>query len=264
MRDDILPNLMQRPTYKFALPAALLVIITVVAYLPVRNCGFVFDDRTMLTENPILETNGLYNSWFTAKQTNYWPVTWTSFWIEHKFFGLNPAGYHIVNVILHILCSILIWLLLKRLKIPCALLAAAIFAVHPVNVESVAWITQRKNLLSMLFFLLALLWYFVFDDSGRRKFYWLAVVAFILAMFSKGAVVAFPVVVLMYAWWRRGSIGRRDILLSIPLFAVSAVMSFVEIWFQQTRVIGQEVIREDNFFARLAGAGWAVLFYIYK
>ncbi len=138
MRNDILPNLLQRPTYKFVLPALLLVVITVVAYLPVRNCGFVFDDRTMLTENPILEANGLYNSWFTAKQTNYWPVTWTSFWIEHKFFGLNPAGYHIVNVVLHILCSILIWLVLKRLKIPCAPLAAAIFAVHPVNVAHLA------------------------------------------------------------------------------------------------------------------------------
>ena len=264
MRTDLLPNLMQRPICKFVLPALLLVIITAVAYLPVRHCGFIFDDRIMLTENPVLAKNGLYKAWFTTQQFNYWPITWTSYWIEHNIWGLNPAGYHIVNVVLHLLCSMLIWLVLKRLKIPCAWLAALIFAVHPVNGASVAWISQRKNLLSMLFFLMTLLWYMGFDNCGKKKFYWLAVISFILAMLSKGAVAPLPVVLLIVVWWLHGSIRRRDLVRSLSFFAVSGIFSIVEIWFQYTKAMGGKSVGDGSLLSRFAGAGWAVAFYFYK
>ena len=246
------------------LAGLLLVAIIVVAYLPTSSCKFVWVDSEMLLNNLVLQENGLFRSWFTTDQTNYWPVTWTSYWLEYQIWGLNPTGYHIVNVVLHIFCSLLIWRILLRLKIPCAWLAAVIFAVHPVNVESVAWITQRKNILPMFFFLVAILFYLRFDDSERRRFYWLAVAAFVLAMLSKGSVAPLPVVLLLFAWWLHGRIGIRDLVRSVPFFAVSGFFSIVEIWFQYTKAMGGGTVQDANFFSRLAGAGWIVAFYFYK
>ena len=251
---------------KLPLPVALgvILIITFAAYTPAIKGRFVWDDDGMLTNNLVLKENGLYHSWFATYQPNYWPITWTSYWLQYQLWGLNPAGYHLVNILIHAACALLIWRILLRLNIPGAWLAALIFAVHPVNVESVAWIAQLKTVLSMLFFLLAVLLYLQFDGGGRQRLYWLAVVSFILAMLSKGSVVALPVVLLMCAWWLHRTITRRDLLRSIPFFAISAVMAGVEIWFQYARAIAGDVIRTDTFLARLAGAGSAVWFYIYK
>ncbi|MBU0617154.1 MAG: tetratricopeptide repeat protein [Planctomycetes bacterium] len=249
-----------------ALQAGTIVLLTLVVYVPAMRGGFVWNDheRGSLTGNIVLQENGLYRVWFTTESVNYWPVVWTSYWLEHQLWGLNPTGYHVVNVLIHAACAFLVWRILVRLNIPGAWLAALIFAVHPVNVESVAWITQRKNLLSLLFFLVAVLWYLRFDDCRRWAWYGAAVVAFLLAMLSKGAVVTLPVVLLLCVWWRRGAISRRDLLRSLPFFAVAVLMSGVEIWFQYARAIGEDVIRDDTFLQRLAGAGWVVWFYMYK
>jgi Flp pilus assembly protein TadD len=246
--------------------AGSIVVAALVAYVPAMRGGFVWNDqeRGSLTRNIVLEENGLYRVWFTTESVNYWPVVWTSYWLEHQLWGLNPTGYHVVNVALHALCALLIWRILLRLNIPAPWLMALVFTVHPVNVESVAWITQRKNILALLFFLVALLWYLRFDDRGRRGWYWAAVMAFLLAMLSKGAVVTLPVVLLLCVWWRRGVIVRQDVVRSLPFFAVAALMSGVEIWFQYARAIGEDVIRDDTFLQRLTGAGWVVWFYIYK
>jgi tetratricopeptide (TPR) repeat protein len=241
-----------------------LVLITFFSYLPAIKCRYVWDDDTHLTKNIVLQENGLYRSWFTKEQRMYWPVTWTSFWLEHQIWGLNPLGYHVVNILLHTLCVLLIWRLLVRLKIPGAWLAALIFGLNPVNVESVAWITQRKNLLSMLFFLTALLMYVRFDENGNRKLYWLAVLSFLLGMLSKGAIVPLPVVILMLVLWLHDRISGRDILRSLPFFAVSFIMGSVEVWFQSVRVVGEEVVSEGTLFERIARAGWVVWFYLYK
>ena len=247
------------------LSAAMIIVAAIlVVYIPAMQSGFVWDDDSMLTNNLVLNENGLYRSWFTTAQINYWPITWTSYWAEHKLWGLNPAGYHITNILIHTACALLIWRILVLLKIPAAWLAALIFAVHPVNVESVAWIAQRKTILAMLFFLITLLLYLKFEGSNDFLFYWLSMGTFILAMLSKGSVVGLPIVLLLIVWWRKGTITRRDFLHSLPFFAISAVMSCVEIWFQTNRAIGEDVIRNDNFFARSAGAGMAVWFYIYK
>ena len=245
---------------------ALIIIVTLVAYIPAMRGGFVWNDEEVgsLGKNIVLEENGLYRVWLTSDSVNYWPVTWTSFWLEYQLWGLNPAGYHVVNILIHAACGLLVWRILLRLKIPGAWLAAMIFAVHPVNVESVAWITQRKNTLSLLFFLVAMLWYLRFEDANRLRWFWGAVAAFLLAMLSKGAVVTMPAVLLLCCWWRRGKITRLDVVRSLPFFAIAVAMSGVEIWFQYTQAIGQEIVRDDTFPARLAGAGWVVWFYVYK
>jgi len=256
----------QRPESKTKLAAGAIFItlICVAVYIPAIRGGFLWDDDSMLTENIIIEGDGLYQSWFTTQQPNYWPITWTSYWMEYKLWGLKPVGYHVVNVLIHAVCAVLIWRILIQLNIPAAFAAAIIFAVHPVNVESVAWIAQQKTVLAMLFFLPALYYYLRFDQTGRRIFYALSVVLFISAMLSKGSVIGLPVVILLCVWWLRGTISRRDIIRSMPFFAVSAAMSVVEIWFQYNRAIAGDFIRSDSFLSRLAGAGWAVWFYLYK
>jgi tetratricopeptide (TPR) repeat protein len=252
------------PLSKPALGAVLILGMVAAVYIPAMKAGFVWDDDSMLTQNIVLKPNGLHRSWFTTEQPNYWPITWTSYWIENKLWGLNPTGYHLTNILIHALCAILIWRILRRLKIPWSLPIALVFAVHPVAVESVAWISQRKTILAMLFFLISLLTYLKFEESRSRPLYGCALASFVLALLSKGSVVGLPVVLLLCAWWRRGRIQRRDIVRSLPFFAASAVMSAVEIWFQVHQSIGADVVRGDGLLARAAGAGTAVWFYILK
>jgi predicted membrane-bound mannosyltransferase len=151
--------------------AALLVAATVLAYAPTLGAGFVWDDDDYVTANPLLwEPDGLHRIWLSMDApSQYFPLTYTSFRIEHALWGLEPAGYHAVNVLLHAANALLVWLLLRRLGLPGAFLAAAIFALHPVQVESVAWITERKNLLSLLFSLCALLAWLRFCEPGACR-----------------------------------------------------------------------------------------------
>src|SRR5262249_52546771 len=140
--------------------AALLAAAATLAYLPTLRNGFVWDDDTFLTANSLIHArDGLRRFWFTSEAPDYWPVTSSSLWLEWRLWGTRAAGYHATNLALHLADLLLLWAVLRRLAIPGALLATLLFAVHPVNVESVAWITQRKNLLSMLFYLASIRWF---------------------------------------------------------------------------------------------------------
>ena len=149
--------------------AVLIVLIAFIAYFPTLGNGFVSDDDVLLINNNLVKnSDGLRRFWCSVEALDYWPVTNTTFWIEWRMWGMKSTGYHATNLILHVAESLLIWILLRKLSIPGAFLAALIFAVHPVNVESVAWIAQRKNLTAMLFFLLSILWYlkYVMPTAG--------------------------------------------------------------------------------------------------
>jgi tetratricopeptide (TPR) repeat protein len=253
------------PARREVLLAAVVVAITLLAYLPAMRGGFIWNDETFLTQNPLIKAeNGLHRFWFTTEPPDYFPLASTSLWLEWRLWGMNPAGYHLVNVLLHAAGAVLLWRALKRLRAPGAWLAGLIFAVHPVNVESVAWITERKNTLAMALYLASLLAYLKFDEEGAPRAYALALGLFLLALLAKTSVTMLPAVLLLCAWWRRGRIERRDILRAIPFAVLSGALALVTIWYQYHRAIAAEVVRTDSFLARTAGAGWAAWFYLYK
>ncbi len=250
--------------------AIAIAILATIAYWPSLHGGFQWDDDDLLTENSLVKApDGLSRIWFSTEAIDYWPIFNSSFWIEWRLFGNDPTGYHVVSVLLHIANAWLVWAVLRRVSSAGAFLAALLFAVHPVNVESVAWISQRKNTLSMGFFLLAMLWHLQAEAGGsagsngrESRWRWLSVAAFTLAMLSKGSVAILPLVLLLLAWWRRGEITRADLVRSAPYFAVSGILTIVNLWFRTHGA--SDVFREATFAERLAGAGAILWFYLWK
>ena len=147
--------------------AAALVVAVFVAYQPAWQGGFIWDDDAHLLNNPVLEPGGLFRMWVPGTHINYWPLTWTAYRIQYQLWGLAPVGFHLVNIALHALSAILIWRILALMRVPGAGFAAALFALHPVNVESVAWISQLKNTLSLALTLLSVLLYLLSESRSR-------------------------------------------------------------------------------------------------
>ena len=240
-----------------------LLVATMLAYQPVWHAGFFTDDASYFGRNALVQQpDGWWRVWI-SRTLDYVPATSTTFWVEWHLWGDNPLGYHLDNVLLHSLSAILIWRILSRLKIPGARLAAAIFALHPVGVESVAWISERKNTLAMVLYASALLSYLIFEDTGRKRWYWIAAGTFVLGIFSKTAIAPLPVVLLGMAWWQRGRITSKDAYRSLLFFGLAAVAGTLGIWIQHA-VNHAFAVRQATFMARLAGAGWAVWFYLGK
>lgn len=226
-------------SWLLVLGAVAIVVMVLVAYSPAMQGGFVWDDDDYVTENPLLTApDGLKRIWFSLDSpSQYFPLVYTTFRVEHALWGLDPLGYHIVNVLLHAINVLLVWYVLRRLSVPGAWLAAAIFGLHPVHVESVAWITERKNVLSMLFFLLAILAYVRFIDrpAKSRNYYSLAVVLYALALFSKTTACVLPAALLLIHWLRGERIGRRQLALVAPFVVLGLAMGLLTVWWEKHR-----------------------------
>lgn len=207
-----------------------LVVLAIVAYLPAFSGGFVWDDWILLAEPLIRRLDGIVDIWLSPSafryEAHYWPVVYTSFWIEHKFWGFHPAGYHAVNVVLHALNTVLVWRLLLRLAIPGGWLVAAVFAVHPIHVESVAWIIERKDLLSALFYLAAMHVWLRFTQTPGHGRYLACIALFAAALLSKSIAVTLPAALLLLQWWREGRVTRREAARVAPFFVLAAGVTF--------------------------------------
>jgi tetratricopeptide (TPR) repeat protein len=211
------------------LGAAALVLLVLIAYWPATQGGFVWDDDANLTENwPLRSVQGLRALWLQpGVTTQYYPLVYTSFWLEYRLFELTPFGYHLDNLLLHAGASVVLWRLLVGLALPGAWLVAAVFAIHPLQVETVAWVTERKNLLSFFFYVSAAFVYLrsVTDLCGTRPRSWTGYAASLLlylaALLSKVTAVTLPPALLLLVWWKKGRLRAADVLLTLPMFALA-------------------------------------------
>ena len=264
MKPDTASESLVAPQRQVLLAAAILAI-ALLAYIPAMRGGFLWDDYTFLKDNWLIQApDGLQRFWFTTQAEDYFPLTSSMLWVEWRIWGDHAAGYHVMNVLLHALAAVLVWRVLRRLAVPGAWLAGVLFAVHPVAVASAAWITERKNTLPMVFYLLSLLAYLRYDERGTRRAYYLSILWFLLALLAKSSVVMLPVVLLMCAWWRRGKIARKDVLRSLPFFVLALALGLATVWFQQHNVIRHQIVRPEGWPSRVAATGWIAGFYLFK
>lgn len=254
--------------------ALLLLALTCASYLPALRGGYVWDDEAHITQNRALwEPGGLARIWRNPLATpQYYPAVHTVFWLEYLLWGLRPLGYHAVNILLHATNALLLWLVLRRLALPGGFLAALLFALHPVQVESVAWITELKNVLSGFFFFLSLLGMMRFCGLGwpapRLKTaaaaYACAAACFLLALLSKTVTATLPAVMVVLLWWKRGRVTWREGLALAPFFALGAVAGLMTAGLEKLRV---GAIGPDWDFTpaeRVLIAGRALWFYAGK
>lgn len=216
----------------------MLLLLVFLAYLPALRCGYIWDDDEYVTNNPLLtEAHGLRDIWFsTQAQSQYFPLVYTTFRYERMLWGLNPLGYHLVNILLHGLNAVLVWLILKRLLIPGAWLAAALFALHPVQVETVAWVSELKNIESLLFYLLALLAWIKFTDRPGKShwiYYGLALGSGLLALFAKTTACTLPAAMVLVLWLRGEPAGWRRAAQILPFVAAGLGMGLLTIWWEK-------------------------------
>ena len=219
--------------------AATLALLVAACYFPALSGGFVWDDVSFSEEPVIHRWSGLWSIWFSPadirNEGHYWPIVYTTFWLEHKLWGLAPLGYHAVNVLLHAVNTLLVWRLLRRLDVPGAWAVAAVFAVHPVHVESVAWVIERKDLLSGLFYLAAVLAWIRFTEAPHPGRYGLALALFTAGLLSKSIVVTLPAALLVWHWWKRGRVAGGDMMRLLPFFAVGLGITAGDLAFYTSR-----------------------------
>jgi protein O-mannosyl-transferase len=244
------------------LKALVIVALVGVAYWPSLRGPFLWDDDAYLTQNRLVtQTGQLAHIWFSTEPTDYYPVTFTAFRWQWLCWGANPTGYRVINILLHAMNALLVWRIASSLEIRGAWLAGLLFALHPVNVATVAWIAELKNILSFSFAALTVLAWLRFDETRCLGWYAAALALFVLALLSKSAVAPLPLVLLGLTWWRRG---RWNLRASLPLFGISLVFGIVTVWFQHHRLLEDTAVRHAGFLTRFATAGMAVWFYLGK
>jgi tetratricopeptide (TPR) repeat protein len=272
-----LPAFLLRP-HSGRLCVIALVLLTVVSYVPALEAGFVFDDSMYLTGDARMgSAEGLGDIWAEVAgpdyRHQYYPLTSSAFWVQHRLFGDHATGYHLVNILLHAVNAVLLWRLLRRLGVPAAWVAGAVFAVHPVHVQSVAWISELKNVLSTVFFLssgLLLVGYLGLGAEGQDRrwqgwpVYAVGLVLFVCALLSKTATSLLPVALLLAVWWKRGRVDRRSVLAVAPLVVVGAGFVLMTVYLESSHGGAQGVAFSQTWLERVLIAGRSLWFYAGK
>jgi len=259
---------------KGILAAAAIVAATCAAYVPAMRAGFTWDDDDYVTANKELtDAAGLGRIWLRpGATTQYYPLVYTTYWLEYRLWGLDPVGYHVVNVLLHAGAAVLLWRVLLSLGVGGAWLAAAIFALHPVCVESVAWVTERKNVLSAVLYFAAGLSYLKFCLPGRPPgqararwgLYALSLVLFVAALLSKTVTATLPAALLLVIWWKRGRPTRRDLVTLGPMLLLGAGMGVATALIERASVGARGGAWDLSVVERVLLAGRALWFYAGK
>ena len=247
-----------------AFPALLLAVL--IAYQPAWHGGVLWDDERHLTSVDLQGLGGLGRIWFEIGATQqYYPLLHSAFWVLHRFFGDSTLGYHLVNIGLHAGSAFLLLLILRRLSAPGAELAAVIFALHPVHVESVAWIAELKNTLSGVMYLGSALAYVHFHYMRRTRSYVLSLVLFVFALLTKSVTAVLPVIIALALWWRHGRLSwRRDLVPLVPFVALATVAGIVTAWIERTLLKAEGSEFAFTFIDRCLIAGRGIWFYLGK
>jgi len=250
--------------------AVLLATVTILAYRPAWHGGFLWDDDDYIINNELLTApHGWQRIWFSLDSpSQYFPLTYSTFRIEHALWGLNTTGYHWVNLLLHLGNALLVWAVLARLGVPGSWLAAAIFALHPVQVESVAWITERKNVLMGFFFLLTLLAWIAFVGKRTRRlwiFYCLALIFYVLALSAKATACTLPAALFLILWLQKKPITMRRLMQIVPFVILGIGMGLLVVWWEHYHQgTNRAVFTFLSPIERILVASRAVWFYLSK
>jgi tetratricopeptide (TPR) repeat protein len=236
------------------------------AYAPALNGGFLWDDDGHVCPPALRSLHGLWRIWTQLGATQqYYPLLHSAFWLEYRLWGASVAGYHWVNLLLHATSACLVVAIARRLALPGACLAGLIFALHPVGVESVAWISEQKNTLSTVFCLASALAYLRFDDDRHKVHYWLALGLFLLALLSKTTTATLPAALLIVLWWRRGRLrGKEDVRPLVPWLVLGAGFGLFTAWVERWMIGAQGSAFALTLGDRCLLAGRIICFYFRK
>ena len=259
------------PHWKLLLPRALLIVAAGFwVFAPALHGDWLMDDDMYLTQNVLLHDPArLWKIWFAPGSfIEYYPIEASAQAVQWRLWHLDTLGYHLTNLILHLAGALLVWRLLSKFGLRLAWLGGFLFAIHPAVVESVAWISEFKNTLSLPFFLLSMCAWIDYEERGRSRDYVLALGLFLVAMLCKISMALFPLVILLHVWWKRGRVGGSDLKAAAPFFAVSLVLGLTTIlagdWFREAHLQSAANPQIGGFPARLALAGWSLAFYFSK
>ena len=254
------------PDWPVAWSCALIFFVTLVAYWPALSGGFIWDDSGHVTRDDLRSLHGLARIWFELGATQqYYPLLHSAFWFEHRLWGDAALGYHLLNVLLHATAACLFGVTLRRLAIPGAWFAALLFALHPVCVESVAWIAEQKNTLSTVLYLCAALAYLRFDAERRRSRYAVATALFVAALLTKTVTATLPAALLVIFWWQRGGLSwERDVLPLLPWFALGTATGLLTAKFERELIGAQGADFALDAVQRCLLAGRVFWFYLGK
>jgi tetratricopeptide (TPR) repeat protein len=243
-----------------------LIVATAVAYLPAWNGKPIWDDNAHITQPELRSWHGLVEVWTQVGATQqYYPLAHSVFWIEQKLWGDSVLGYHLINIFLHGFAAIVLLQILLRLKVPGASLAAGLFALHPVQVESVAWISEIKNTLSGLFFFCSILAYLNFDQNRSRIAYFGSLTLFLFGLMCKTAIAPQPAIILAVLWWRRGRLRLRDdVVPSLPFFGLGIGAGLFTAWVERNFVGAHGTAFQLSILQRCLIAARDFWFYLFK
>ncbi|HEV2045513.1 MAG TPA: tetratricopeptide repeat protein [Chthoniobacterales bacterium] len=254
------------PAYRTWGFSLLLVALTAIAYMPAWSGKPIWNDDAHITTAELHSLHGLGQIWGKPGATRqYYPIVHSLFWIEHRLWGDSVLPYHLVNILLHGISAIVLWRILRQLNVPGAWLAAALFALHPVQVESVAWISELKNTLSGAFFLFSALIYLNFDETRKRVVYAAALALFLLGLMCKTAIAPLPAIILVVLWWKRGRISwKNDVLPLVPFFVIGIGAGLLTAWVERSFIVAQGASFNLSILQRCLIAGRDFWFYLFN